>query len=327
MNRFIQRIMAIALAFGMLLAPGVPRAQYPERPVKLVVGFPAGGAADIVARIVANDLSKTLGQQVVVENITGAGATLAARAVASAAPDGYTLLLATMGNAVNPTLMQVTTYDAKRDFKPVSQLVRLPTLMMSHPGAPFGTVLELIGYAKANPGKVNLAMGPIGTSSSLAAEIFALQVGIRWVQVPYRGGAPAMQALLGGQADVFFDAPNPAIGPNAAQGKVRLLAVMQRDRLKRFPDVPSIMELVGPDPALEVVAWNGVLAPAKVADAVVARLHGAITSALNDAEVRQRLEGLGMEIAPSSPSEFGSFYLAEIDRWARVIKEANIKPQ
>ena len=312
-------------SLAVVAAPAV--ADYPERPVRLIVGFAAGGATDVVARVVGNHMSATLGQQVVVENRAGAGATVAAQAVAVAPGDGYTLLVAALANAVNPALMQITSYDARRDFAAVSLLTRLPTLAMSRPGAPFANVAELVAYAKANPGKITLAHGGLGTSSHLAGEIFARRAGIRVVQVPYRGGAPAMQALLAGDADLFFDAPQPAIGPAAAQGRVRLLAVMQPERLARFPDVPSIMQTMGPHPDLEVTAWNGILAPAKTPEAAIARLNVAAVRALADAEVRQRLDGLGMEVVGSSAAEFRTHYLAELDRWSRVVKEANLKAE
>lgn len=315
------------LLFAALAVAGAAAAQYPERPIRLIVGFPAGGATDVVARVVGSHMSTTLGQQVVVENRTGAGATLAAQTVAAAAPDGYTMLAAALAHAVNPTLMQVTTYDARRDFAAVTQLTRLPTLMMSRGGAPFASVQELVSYAKANPGRINVAHGGLGTSSHLAAEIFSRSAGIGVVLVPFRGGAPAIQALIAGDTDLFFDAPQPAIGPGVAQGKVRLLAVMQPTRLGRYPEVPGITEALGARADLEVAAWTGILAPAKVPPEVVARLHGAAVRALNDPDVRSRLDALGMEIVGSSPQAFHGFYFAEIDRWARLIKEANIKAE
>lgn len=321
--RRLPRWVAIAMTAAALPA----LAQYPEKPVRLMVGFAAGGATDVIARVVAAHMSVSLGQPLIVENRTGAGATLAAQAVAAAAPDGYTLLVVALAHAVNPTLMRITTYDARRDFVAVSQLTRLPTLMMTRPGTPYTTVAELVAYAKANPGKINVAHGGLGSSSHLAPEMFARQAGISVVYIPFRGGAPAMQALLAGESDLFFDAPQPAIGPNVAQGKVRLLAVMQSTRLARFPDVPPIVDALGPHPDLEVAAWNGILAPAKTPEPVVPRLHAAVDRALKDPEVRQRLEGLGMEVVGSSPAEFRAFYLGEIERWARVIKEANIKAE
>jgi tripartite-type tricarboxylate transporter receptor subunit TctC len=308
-------------------ATGAASADYPERPMRLLVGFPAGGASDVVARVVANHMSTTLGQQVVVENRTGAGATLAAQAVAAAPPDGYTLLLAALANAVNPSLMRITAYDARRDFAAVSLLTRLPTLAMSRPGAPFASVAELVAHAKANPGKVTLAHGGLGTSSHLAGEMFVRRAGISVVQVPYRGGAPAMQALLAGDADLFFDAPQPAVGPAVAQGRLRLLAVMQPERLARFPDVPSIMQAMGSHPDLEVAAWNGIMAPAKTPDAAIAKLNAAAVRALADTEVRQRLDGLGMEVVGSSAAAFRDHYFAELDRWSRVVKEADLKAE
>lgn len=315
----------VAIAIAAVALPAL--AQYPEKPIRVLVGFPAGGATDVVARIVAAHMSGSLGQQVVVENRTGAGATLAAQAVAAAAPDGYTLLAAALAHAVNPSLMRITTYDARRDFVAVSQITRLPTLMMTRPGTPFGTVAELVAYAKANPGRINVAHGGLGTSSHLAAEMFARRAGITVVYIPFRGGAPAMQALLAGESDLFFDAPQPAIGSSVAQGKVRLLAVMQPNRLTRFPEVPPIVDALGPHPDLEVAAWGGILVPAKTPDPVVARLYAAVDRALKDPEVRQRLEGFGMEVVRSSPAEFRTFYLGEIERWAQVIKEANIKAE
>ncbi len=313
--------------FAVAAVAGTAAAQYPEKPIRLVVGFPAGGATDVVARVVGHHMSGTLGQQVVVENRTGAGATLAAQAVAAAPADGYTLLASALAHAVNPSLMQITTYDARRDFAAVTLLTRLPTLMMVRPAGPYANVAEFVAYAKANPGKITLAHGGLGTSSHLAGEMFVRRAGISIVQVPFRGGAPAMQALLAGDADLFFDAPQPAIGPNVATGKLRLLAVMQNDRMARFPDVPPIMQALGQHPDLEVAAWNGILAPAKTPDAAIAKLNAAAVRALADPEVRQRLEGLGMEVVGTSAEAFRTHYFAELDRWSRVVKEANLKAE
>jgi tripartite-type tricarboxylate transporter receptor subunit TctC len=314
------------LAGGVAALPAVPRiawAQtYPARPVRWIVGFPAGGAADIVARIMAQWLSERLGQQFVIENRPGAGSNIAAAAVARAPPDGYTLLWITQVNATNATLYDNLGFDFIRDFAPVASISRGPFVMLVNPSFPAKTVPEFIAYAKANPGKINMASGGNGTASHIAGELFKFMAGVDMVHVAYKGSAPSITDLLGGQVQVDFDLVSAAI-EHVRAGKLRALAVTTATRQQVLPDIPAVGEFV---PGYEASGWVGIGAPRNTSADIVEKLNREVNTALADPKMKARFADLGNTVFPSSSAEFEKFIAAEIDKWATVIKLAGIRP-
>jgi len=306
-------------------APALPRfaaaLDYPTRPIKVIIGFTPGGPADIVARLIGQSLSAQLGQPFVIENRPGAGTTIATESVAHAAPDGYTLLWTTSADEINKTLYTKLNYDFVRDIAPVASVDLLPLVMEVSPAFPANTVPEFIAYAKANPGKINFASGGVGSSQHVAGELFDFVTGIRMVHVPYRGSALAVNDLLAGQVQVSFSPIPLSIGYIRA-GKLRALAVTSATRSEALPDVPALSEFV---PGYEAVATDGLGAPAHTPPEIIATLNKAVNGALADPKIRTRLEDLGGVPNPMSVAEFANFIAAETEKWAKVIKFANIK--
>jgi tripartite-type tricarboxylate transporter receptor subunit TctC len=315
------------LAAGVAVVPalsGLVRAQtYPVQPVRLLVGFAAGGAPDILARLIGQWLSDRLGQQFVVENRSGASGTLAAEAVVNAAPDGYTLLLLTLADAVNATLYQNLSYNFARDLAPAAGLSRDPDVMVVNPTFPAKTVPEFISYANANPGKLNMASPGVGTSPHMAGELFKYMTGIEMTHVAYRGSAPALTDLLGGQVQVYF-APISASIEYIRTGKLRALAVTTATRSAALPNVPTVGDFV---PGYEMSAWYGIGAPKDTPAEIVNKLNNEINSGLADPVMTARLAALGSSAFSVSPSNFGKFIAAESEKWAKVIKAAGIKAE
>ena len=309
----------------MAAAPALPRfaaaLDYPTRPIKVIIGFTPGGPADIVARLIGQSLSAQLGQPFVIENRPGAGTTIATESVAHAAPDGYTLLWTTSADEINKTLYAKLNYDFVRDIAPVASVDLLPLVMEVSPAFPANTVPEFIAYAKANPGKINFASGGVGSSQHVAGELFDFVTGIRMVHVPYRGSALAVNDLLAGQVQVSFSPIPLSIGYIRA-GKLRALAVTSATRSEALPDVPALSEFV---PGYEAVATDGLGAPAHTPPEIIATLNKAVNGALADPKIRTRLEDLGGVPNPMSVAEFANFIAAETEKWAKVIKFANIK--
>jgi tripartite-type tricarboxylate transporter receptor subunit TctC len=313
------------LAAGAAALPAVSRfawAQtYPSRPVRIIVGFAAGGPADIVARLIAQWLSGRLGQPFVVENRTGAATNIAAEAVVRSPPDGYTLLFVTSANAVNTTLYEKLSFNFSRDIVPVASLIRAPSVLEVNPSVPAKTVPEFIAYAKANPGKLTMASSGIGTASHLFGELFKFMTGVNLVHVPYRGAAPAVTDLLAAQVEVFFDPIPNSIGYIKA-GKVCPLAVTSATRSEALPDVPTVSEFV---PGYEASFWWGVGAPKATPAEIVDKLNKEVNAALDDPKTKARLADLGGVTLPGSPTEFGKLIADEIEKWWPIIKAANIK--
>ena len=309
----------------MAAAPALPRfaaaLDYPTRPIKVIIGFTPGGPADIVARLIGQSLSAQLGQPFVIENRPGAGTTIATESVAHAAPDGYTLLWTTSADEINKTLYAKLNYDFVRDIAPVASVDLLPLVMEVSPAFPANTVPEFIAYAKANPGKINFASGGVGSSQHVAGELFDFVTGIRMVHVPYRGSALAVNDLLAGQVQVSFSPIPLSIGYIRA-GKLRALAVTSATRSEALPDVPALSEFV---PGYEAVATDGLGAPAHTPPEIIATLNKAVNGALADPKIRTWLEDLGGVPNPMSVAEFANFIAAETEKWAKVIKFANIK--
>jgi len=296
---------------------------YPSRPVRIVVGLTAGSASDIVARIMGQWLSEHLGQQFVVENRPGAGTNIAAEAVVRSVPDGYTLLLAASPNAINASLYDKLSFNFIRDIAPVAAISREPNVIVVNPSLPTRTVPELIAYAKANPGRLNMASAGNGTTSHLAGELFKMMTGVNMVHVPYRGGGPALTDLLAGQVQVFFPPMVVPVGQIRA-GKLRALAVTTATRSEALPDVPTVGEFV---PGYEASVWFGLGVPKGTPAEVINRLNQETNAALTDIKIKVRMSESGGTVLPGSPANFGKLIAEETDKWRKVVREANIKPE
>jgi tripartite-type tricarboxylate transporter receptor subunit TctC len=315
------------LAAGATALPAVSRiawAQtYPARPVRVVVGLTAGSASDIVARLVGQWLSERLGQQFVVENRPGAGTNIAAEAVVRSVPDGYTLLLAASPNAINASLYDKLSFNFIRDIAPVAAISREPNVIVVNPSLPTRTVPELIAYAKANPGRINMASAGNGTTSHLAGELFKMMTGVNMVHVPYRGGGPALTDLLAGQVQVFFPPMVVPVGQIRA-GKLRALAVTTATRSEALPDIPTVGEFV---PGYEASVWFGLGVPKGTPAEVINKLNQETNAALTDIKIKARMAESGGTVLPGSPADFGKLIAEETDKWSKVVREANIKPE
>ena len=315
------------LAAGAIALPVVSRiawAQtYPARPVRIVVGLTAGSASDIVARLVGQWLSERLGQQFIVENRPGAGTNIAAEAVVRSVPDGYTLLLAASPNAINASLYDKLSFNFISDIAPVAAISREPNVIVVNPSLPTRTVPELIAYAKANPGRINMASAGNGTTSHLAGELFKMMTGVNMVHVPYRGGGPALTDLLAGQVQVFFPPMVVPVGQIRA-GKLRALAVTTATRSEALPDIPTVGEFV---PGYEASVWFGLGVPKGTPAEVINKLNQETNAALIDIKIKARMAESGGTVLPGSPADFGNLIAEETEKWSKVVREANIKPE
>jgi tripartite-type tricarboxylate transporter receptor subunit TctC len=294
---------------------------YPSRPIRILVGFPAGGTPDILTRIIGQRLQERLGQPVVVENKPGASGNIATLAAARSAADGYTLLSVGAPNAINATLYQTPDFDFMRDIAPVAGAARLPDVIVVNPEFPARTVAEFIGYAKANPGKVIMASAGNGTSGHMAGELFKMMAGIDLLHVPYRGGLPAVTDLLAGRVQVLFDVVTNSIDLVRA-GKLRALAVTTTARCPALPDIPTAAQSV---PGYEASYWMGFGAPNGTPTDIVEKLNGEINAALADPAIKARIADMGGSALALAPPQLGKFMADEIDKWAKVIRAANIK--
>jgi tripartite-type tricarboxylate transporter receptor subunit TctC len=315
------------LAAGVAALPAISRiasAQaYPSRPIRLILGFAAGGSADIVARLIAQFVSDRIGQPVIVENRTGASSNLAGEAVARSAPDGYTLLYVTTVNAINATFFDNLKFDLKRDFAPVSGVTRAPNVLEVNPSVPANNVAEFVAYAKANPGKLNMASTGNGTSIHLAGELFKAMTGTNLVHVPYRSPPQAMTDLLAGQVQVMFDVMTQGL-QHIKEGRLRALAVTTVARSDALPEVPTVAETV---PGYEASSWSGVCAPSGTPAGIVEMLNKEINAALTDPTIKARLASIGSTAITGSPAEFATFLTEETDKWGKVVRAANIKAE
>jgi tripartite-type tricarboxylate transporter receptor subunit TctC len=315
----------LRLAAGAAALPAVSRfawAQaYPTRPVHLVVGFAAGGGQDVLARLLGQWLSERLGQSFVVENRPGAGGNIGAEAVVRAAPDGYTLLVIGPPNAINATLYDKLNFDFIRDIAPVAGISRMPNVMEVNPSFPAKTVPEFIAYAKANPGKINMATGGNGTSNHVSGELFKMMTGINMVHVPYRGGGPALSDLISGQVQVMFDNLNSSI-EHIRAGRLRPLAVTTMTRSEALPDVPTVNDFV---PGYEASVMSGIGAPRNTPLEIIDRLNKEISAALADPKLKARLADLGAAPMPLTPADFGRLIAEETEKWAKVVKFSGAK--
>src|SRR5438874_3227012 len=302
--KFLLRRNFLKLAGAFIATPALPRLgsalDYPTRPTKIVAGFAAGGGVDITARLIGQWLADHLGQPFVVENRTGAGGNIGTEAVVNAAPDGYTLLLATVPNAVNASLYEKLNFDFIRGIAPVAGIIRVPMVILLHPSVPVRTVPELISYAKANPGKINMASAGNGSAPHMAGELFKMMAGVNMVHVPYRGQGPALSDLLGGQVQVYF-ATTPGTSDFVRTGKLRALAVTTPTRAEGFFELPQVGDFV---PGYEASQWYGLTAPKNTPAAVIDHLNRVINAALSDAAMKAKFAEMVGEALAGSPSEF-----------------------
>jgi tripartite-type tricarboxylate transporter receptor subunit TctC len=314
------------MAAGAAVLPGLSRIamaqSYPTRPVRLVAGFPPGGAVDMVARLMGQWLSERLGTPFVIENRAGAGGNIAAEAVVRASPDGYTLLMVNVANAINATLYDKLSFNIIRDIAPVASIMRAPGVMVVTPSVPAKTVPEFIAYARANPGKINMASAGNGSSGHVFGELFKFMTAVNMQHVPYRGGAPALTDLLGGQVQVYFG-PIPETIEHIRAGKLRPLAVTTAMRLDSLPNIPTVGEFV---PGYEASGWHGVGVPTNTPREIVEKLNSEINAALADPKLKARLADLGGTVLVGSTADFGKLIADETEKWAKVIKYAGTKP-
>jgi tripartite-type tricarboxylate transporter receptor subunit TctC len=310
---------------GLVLAASVRfgRAQsYPTKPIRWIVPFPAGGPSDILARLIGQVLSARLGQPVVIENRVGANGNIGTQAVINAAPDGHTLLFAAAPNTINAALYENLGFDFVRDIAPIASIARGALIMLVAPSFPARTAAEFIAYAKANPGKINMASAGKGTPPHVAGELFKMMAGIDMVHVPYRGVAPAAADLLGGQVEVLFD-PIPSSIAYVHSGQLRALAVTTKERVPSLAETPPLAETV---PGYEASTWFGACAPKATPPEIVMKLNGEFNAILADQAMKSRIESLGAYPSAGSPSDFATFIGAEKSKWAKVVKQAGIKP-
>ncbi len=311
------------LCLALMLAGGAAAQTYPSKLIRIVVPFPPGGATDILARAVGADLTRVWGQPVPIENRGGAGGNLGADVVAKAPPDGYTLVMGTVGtHAINMSLYTKMPYDTVNDFAPVSLVASVPNVLVVHPSLPVKSVRELIDLARSKPGEINFASSGNGTSIHLSGELFKTMTGVQMTHIPYKGSAPAMADLLGGQVSLMFD-NLPSALPQIKAGKLRALAVTSAKRTPTLPDLPTIAETGLP--GYEASSWFGILAPAGTPKDVVGKLSQTIAAGLHGAEMKERLSSQGAEAIGSTPEQFAAHIQAEIAKWARVVKASGAK--
>ena len=321
MTNLAKRVAALMVA-AMFALPAQAQ-DYPSKPIRFIVGFAAGGGADIIARLLGQWLSDRLGQTVVVENRPGAATNIAVEAVTRAPADGYTLLLIGSPQTINTNLYANLNYNFIRDIAPVAGISRVPNVLEVNLSVPVKAVPEFIAYAKANSGKINMASGGIGTSPHVAGELFQMMTGVKMTHVPYRGDAPAVTDLIGGQMQVMFGVMPTSIEQIKA-GKLRPLAVTTDTRSPLLPEVPTLGDFL---PGYEASTWNGIGVPKNTPSSIVARLNKEINAALADPKTAERLRDLGGTLIPGTPDDLAKLIAAETDKWAKVIKFANIKPE
>ena len=314
----------ITAALGALIAPVVSanEANWPTKPIKLVVGYAAGGATDVVARLVANKMGGELGQSIIVDNRTGANSNVGAEIVARAPADGYTLYVSTIANTINASLYNKLGYDPIKDFEPIGMMAKIPNLLVVNPSLPIHSVQDYIKYAKESKDGITFASSGSGSSIHLSGEMFKMKTGLNMLHVPYRGSAPAVSDLLGGQVQSMFD-NSPSSMPHVKAGKLRALAITSKERSPLLPDVPTIAE--SGFPGFEVQSWFGLSAPAGTPDAVIKRLNTALNTALKDPTIKQRLADLVATTAPGTPDDMRKFVASELKGWNEVVKASGAK--
>jgi tripartite-type tricarboxylate transporter receptor subunit TctC len=312
----MRRLIALALAMLLSAATAHTQTAWPTKPIRTIVGFAAGGSTDVTARIIAQALSERLGQPVVVENRAGAGGNIGADAVAKADPDGYTLLMTTSTFAANPSLYKTLPFDVQKDFAPIALTAFIPNLLVVNPSVPSNNISDFVNYLKANPGKLNFGSAGNGTSQHLSGELFNSLAGVRMVHVAYRGGAPAVTDLLGGQLQAIF-APLVEVIQHVRAGKLKALGITTARRSPLLPDVPTIAETL---PGYEITLWNGLLAPANTPPDIIDKINKATADALGSAEVKTKLAEQGSEPVGGTPAEFKTFIASELAKWRKLVE-------
>ena len=315
----------LQLTAGAAALPALPpiaRAQaYPAKPVRFIIGYTSGGSADITARLMGQWLSDRLGQPFIVESRPGAGTNIATEAVVRSPPDGYTIFLVAPANAINATLYDKLNYNFLRDIAPVAGIIRFPNVMEVNPSVPAKTVPEFIAYAKANPGKINMASSGNGSTIHMSGELFKMMTGINMVHIPYRGGAPALTDMLGGQVQVMFDNV-PTSLEHIRSGALRPLAVTTATRLELLPDIPTVAEFV---PGYESSAWYGIGVPRNTPPEIIDLLNRVVNAGLADPNLKTRFTDLSAVVLPGSPADFGKLLVDETEKWGKVVKFAGVK--
>jgi len=320
-----RRALLVAAALTTLPLAVSAQASYPSKPIRLLVGVPPGGTTDLVARLVGDQLTKQLGQTVIIDNRGGAGGNIAAEAVAKSAADGYTLFLGPVGTmTINPFVYAKMPFDTMKDFSPISQLTSLPIVMVVNPSVPAKNLKEFIAFAKAKPGEASFASGGNGTQTHLAGEMLKTMAGIEMIHVPYKGTAPAMVDLLGGRVSAMFDQIATAL-PHIRAGKLVAIGVTTAKRASVAPDIPTLAE--SGVPGYEATTWHGLFAPAGTPKEVIARLNAETVKALTAPELVEKFKANGVDPVSSSPEEFGAFVQAELNRWRDAVKAAGLKPE
>lgn len=314
---------ALIFLFGAFAASAALSQDYPSRPIRIIVPFPAGGTADLLARQIGQTMSEALRQQVVIENRTGAGGNIGADLAARSKPDGYTLLMGTVStHAINPNLYSKMPYDPVKDFAPVTMVARMPNLLVVHPSVPANSVAELIALAKARPGALAFASAGNGTTQHLAGELFKKMAGVDMIHVPYKGNAPAVTDLVGGQVQVMFD-NIPVSLQQVRAGKLRALAVTGPVRSPVLPELPTLAEAALP--GYSITSWFGLYAPSGTSPQIIERLNREANKALATAQVRRRLTDQGIEPAGGTPGQFADFMRAELVKWSRIVRESGAR--
>ena len=327
MKSFLKKGIRAVAATAMVSAIAAPMAvyaqdNYPNKPIKLVVGFAPGGATDIVARLIGVEMEKRLGQPIVIDNKAGGGSNIGAAEAARGKPDGYTLFMMTVAQTINPAVYSKLTYNTQKDFEPIALTMSSPSVLVVNPNVPAKTASELVAWAKANPGKLTMASSGAGGSPHMAAELFKLRTGIEYLHVPYKGANPAMNDVLSGVVLGGFKTATAAI-PQIKAGKVRALAVAAPQRLAQLPDVPTMAEAGFPD--INVTSWNGIVAPAGTPKAIVDKLNAVVNEVLKNPEVVAQFEKRAAVPVGGSPAYFRAFIDRELKSWADVAKAANVK--
>jgi len=315
----------LAICAAILVVPGAawPQGSYPNRPVRIIVAFPAGQATDLAARAIAQKLSESLGQQFIVDNRPGAASIIGSEAAAKSPNNGYSLFMGSSGSlAVNPGMYSKLPYDPVNDFTPISQALYVPFFIFVHPSLPANNVKELVDFLKANPNKVNFGSAGTGASNHLSAELFKSVTGVSMVHVPYKGSPPAVTDLLGGQIALMFET-GPLGLPHAKSGKLKVIAVASRQRSAAMPELVTIAE--SGYPGFETVGWAGLLSPAGTPKEIITKLHGEVARVIAQPGINDRFISLGAELVSSSPEDFGAYIKSEIAKWGKVIRESGAK--
>ncbi|RZS77138.1 Bug family tripartite tricarboxylate transporter substrate binding protein [Pigmentiphaga kullae] len=316
------RAACLAALVSLVSAGPAAAASYPDKPVRVVVGFSAGGTTDVAARIIAKELGDDLGQSFVVENKPGAGSNIGAELVARAKPDGYTLYMVAVTSTINQTLYKNLNFDIVKDFAPIALVIKVPNILVVNPSLPVKNVKELVAYVKAHPDKLSYASSGSGTSIHMAGELFKLRAGVDIPHIPYKGSAPALTDLIGNQVQLMFD-NMPSAWPHVQAGKLRALAVTTAERSATAPDLPTMMES-GYD-KFDVSSWFGLIAPKGTPPDVIAKVNASVQKALAKPDVQQRFKDLGAVTAKTTPEQFGTFIKDEVETWATVVKASGAK--